>query len=126
MEDLRTSRVWMAMAVILLLPALYVGSYLALLDPYGVTQALPAHYRFGGDCARWTFYPINLLDRQLRPSYWNALRTSIYIDYIETGSSPELEVWMMDHRPANDGVRDSLRTSVELGGDVGDGEPLGQ
>jgi hypothetical protein len=68
-------------ALLLLLPCLYVGSYLAL-----VRRALPTivntdnepeycdKYAIGGDVARKAYAPLNALDRRLRPAYWAAFK----------------------------------------------------
>lgn len=76
-------------AVLLLLPLLYVGSYLALVVPGGilVTPSLapapdgsfnpPApsyhsdqYYRVGGPWTRRLFWPLEFVDRKLRPTEW--------------------------------------------------------
>lgn len=58
----------------------YIGSYLVMLD--GAAPAVyynqfgepvwfdETQYRWGGEVARWIFYPINWIDRKVRPWYW--------------------------------------------------------
>jgi hypothetical protein len=65
--------------VVMLLPALYIGSYAALLSPKprlgmcsdGICrkQRRPA-YRYGGEKAKQVFAPIYAADRQVRRAYW--------------------------------------------------------
>jgi hypothetical protein len=77
--------------VLLLLPVLYVGSYLALVIPGGI-HVLPngtvirsgevseadhyrmtfKTYRFGGNWSEFVFWPIEQADRSLRPTQWQA------------------------------------------------------
>lgn len=62
-----------AMVVVLMLPVIYAGAYLALVerprlaDPYFPKSA---RYRLGGEFSETFFAPLNSMDRQLRPSYW--------------------------------------------------------
>ena len=64
--------------VLLLLPVLYVGSYLALVVPgdpwiresYG-NQTPPVLYRLGGDRAEWFYCPLEQIDRKVRPCAWD-------------------------------------------------------
>lgn len=73
--------------VVLLLPVLYVGSYLALVAPEGIERervvrepvAYPlgslqeyserylGHYRVAGDWPGVLYYPLEIMDRRLRP-----------------------------------------------------------
>jgi hypothetical protein len=65
--------------ILLLLPVLYVGSYFALmwrsrwstpgLDGWRETS-VTAEYRFGGNRAKQLFWPLEQIDRQVRPSEW--------------------------------------------------------
>jgi len=62
--------------VLLLLPVLYVGSYLALLQ--GRTVALTpkgplvlAKYRIDSLWLEWLYYPLETLDRRIRPNEWD-------------------------------------------------------
>lgn len=63
--------------VVVALPLLYGGAYLAMLKPSTFFSApgdvvvhRDAAYRFGGDTAAVIFAPANWVDRKLRPSYW--------------------------------------------------------
>ncbi|WP_425617886.1 hypothetical protein NA78x_001576 [Anatilimnocola sp. NA78] len=65
--------------VLLLLPVLYVGSYLALvLKPSMhkretfLSDLFPGHfrYRFGGRIATKVFWPLEQIDRKVRPEAW--------------------------------------------------------
>jgi len=66
-------------AVRLLLPVLYVGSYLALVTPSGYTLnrgylgtiSYPKHYRFAEPWCEKVFWPMEQIDRRLRPTSWN-------------------------------------------------------
>jgi hypothetical protein len=62
--------------VLLLLPVLYVGSYLALVVPMGANFAWATpggatlvHYRYGGLWAERFFWPLEQVDRKIRR--WN-------------------------------------------------------
>lgn len=63
-------------AALVLLAAIYVGAYLALLEPW--TFYTPAGseriagFRFGGEAAKVIFWPLTQLDMLLRPEYWRA------------------------------------------------------
>ncbi|WP_425613935.1 hypothetical protein NA78x_003782 [Anatilimnocola sp. NA78] len=61
--------------VLLLLPVLYVGSYLALVVP-GPWVLLGgdavAIYRFGGRTSEIGFWPLEQIDRKVRPRAWEA------------------------------------------------------
>lgn len=74
MEDKRSSAVWVVVAAVFMLPVLYFGSYLALMQPgsfaLGGTFTKYADYRYGGLYAARFFYPAHLLDRRIRPAYW--------------------------------------------------------
>jgi hypothetical protein len=79
--------------VLLLLPVLYVGSYLALVTPSGTitgfrqataqehfdaglrtssTLILPVEYsyRYGGNWSERIFWPLQQIDRRVRPRTW--------------------------------------------------------
>jgi hypothetical protein len=72
--------------VLLLLPVLYVGSYLALVVPAGIPrQGIGAvngvvvssishdnHYRMARDQAEWLFWPLEQIDRRVRPRAWRS------------------------------------------------------
>jgi hypothetical protein len=64
-------------AVLLLLPVLYVGSYLALVVPErggrlrGGSGLFYRHpYRAGGARSSAAFWPLEQIDRRLRPGVW--------------------------------------------------------
>jgi hypothetical protein len=65
-------------AVLLLLPVLYVGSYLALVVPQGrmVMETKPNihfkiyQYRFGGEFPHYFYWPLQQIDRKVRPAAW--------------------------------------------------------
>jgi len=64
--------------VLLLLPVLYVGSYLALVVPesewlFTVPEDVfsePRRYRIGSTYAELCFWPVHRIDVQLRPTTW--------------------------------------------------------
>jgi hypothetical protein len=71
-------------AVLLLLPVLYVGSYLALVTPqlrtmtvvhqtpYGQMDELRyTHYRIGEKTPELVFWPLEQIDRRVRPAAWD-------------------------------------------------------
>jgi hypothetical protein len=64
--------------ILLLLPILYVGSYLALVQPgqlYPRTydSPRPSNYRWGSQWAKPFFWPLEQVDRKLRPRKWEYL-----------------------------------------------------
>lgn len=76
--------------VILVLPVLYVGSYLALVRPGGYGFAMDGsplgyaarcsfdppiveNYRYGGKYADCVFWPLEQIDRWVRPWKWDSL-----------------------------------------------------
>lgn len=76
-----TNRAPLLVAIVfLLLPLLYVGSYFALVlpGPAGVVT-VPPHgwylerhkYRAGGSVADVIFWPVEQVDKALRPDVWN-------------------------------------------------------
>jgi hypothetical protein len=68
--------------VLLVLPVQYVGSYLALVIPGGQFDVTIMHegraiktypeaaYRMGGSFAKKVFWPVEQIDRQVRPGAW--------------------------------------------------------
>jgi hypothetical protein len=62
--------------VLLLLPVLYVGSYFALVEPIGAFVDLPSggyyvsHYRISGRSPAKVFWPLEWIDRRMRPGSW--------------------------------------------------------
>lgn len=71
-------------AVLLLLPALYVGSYFALVVPGGIEVAYPSNnpheqhlirvenYRIADAKMRTVFWPLEQVDRKIRPGPWQS------------------------------------------------------
>jgi hypothetical protein len=67
-------------AIFLLLPVLYVGSYLALVVPDGVDYKhyldkrslyyATARYRYQGRLCANIFWPLEQIDRKVRPGAW--------------------------------------------------------
>lgn len=57
---------------LLLLPVLYIGSYFALVLPAGMNPrgALPFHYRWGERKLEPVYFPIEQIDRRMRPLAW--------------------------------------------------------
>jgi hypothetical protein len=82
----RESRAPLIVAIVLLLlPALYVGSYLTLVVPKGTKATYPirdpsrpeiralhypTHYRRGHYVSERLFWPLEQIDRKLRPRAW--------------------------------------------------------
>jgi hypothetical protein len=84
MDKQPQSRAPLIIAVVLLiLPVLYVGSYFALVVPRGITIQFDApigalnlrivHYRLAGTTASGIFWPLEQIDRKLRPRSWYGL-----------------------------------------------------
>lgn len=71
-----TNRASLVTAIVLLfLPVLYVGSYVALATPrvhYScrAPDIVIADYRTGGDIAVKLFWPLERIDRKVRPEVW--------------------------------------------------------
>lgn len=67
--------------VLLLLPVLYVGSCFALVVPAGliaqpnssIPYVHPTNYRVSGRCPRTVFWPLEQVDRKVRPQQWNRI-----------------------------------------------------
>jgi hypothetical protein len=71
-------------AVLLLVPVLYVGSHLALVVPQGRLVSRPTlphespyppyntYYRVDGDWSRGVFWPLEQIDRLMRPGAWES------------------------------------------------------
>ena len=64
-------------AILLLLPVLYVGSYFALLRGAGSLSMTSSgacerksEYRIAGDACRTVFWPLERMDRKMRPEAW--------------------------------------------------------
>jgi hypothetical protein len=57
--------------VLLLLPMLYVGSYFATVRPVDNHHGYVYQYpRIGSSRGRWIFWPLEQLDRNVRPDNW--------------------------------------------------------
>jgi hypothetical protein len=77
MEKRQTSYAALILAaILLLLPVLFVGSYLALVVP-GVVRfsanrstVIYEPYRYGGTWAVRFYWPLEQIDRKLRPEAW--------------------------------------------------------
>jgi hypothetical protein len=66
-------------AVLLLLPVMYLGSYLALVNPppravLSKTRSVYiTNYRVDGHWPPYLYWPLEKVDRKLRPKEWNQL-----------------------------------------------------
>jgi hypothetical protein len=78
MEDKRKVAAPVFVALILLMPFIYMGGYYALIrrshivsldDPFEVGE-YSEYYEFGNPLAKILFHPMHLLDVKLRPAYW--------------------------------------------------------
>lgn len=82
--------------VLLVLPMLYVGSYLALVVPgsvlvpvtgrIGKSGFLVRWYRYGGDWADRAFWPLEQMDRKARPTAWKEVEI-LPLDYRRPGGT---------------------------------------
>jgi hypothetical protein len=78
MEEKKGHAVPATIGVLLLLLALYVGSYFALVKTSvsplvsvnGVPTPYVPRYRFGGPPVYIIYAPIHWVDRRMRPDYW--------------------------------------------------------
>jgi hypothetical protein len=76
MEKPRSSAPLIIANGLLILPLLYVGSYFALIDPPGVwikhgnCLSEIRCYRIGGENAKICFWPLEQIDRKVRPAVW--------------------------------------------------------
>ncbi|WP_254514018.1 hypothetical protein [Anatilimnocola floriformis] len=74
----RESRAPLIVAIVLLLlPVLYVGSYLVLVQPgedrlerVSMDRIAFRNYRMNGDWPSRIFWPLEQIDRKLRPGVW--------------------------------------------------------
>jgi len=72
-----TNRAPLIVAILfLLVPLLYVGSYLALVDPSGKFHSVGnvliwSHYRVGGKFVQGVYWPLEQIDRKVRPKAWH-------------------------------------------------------
>lgn len=87
---MRTRYAPLALAVALLLSFIYLGTYLALVVPEGIlhprfrekssininefaeVSASMQYYRFGGNQPRKLFWPLEWVDRRIRPGSWHS------------------------------------------------------
>jgi hypothetical protein len=75
---MKDSRAPLFVAIVLLvLPVLYVVSYLALVKPRGVlaNAGSAGCYRIGGEFSATLYWPLEKVDRQLRPRDWDPWST---------------------------------------------------
>jgi hypothetical protein len=79
-----------AAATLLILPMLYVGSYLALVVPGGYcnggrlnisTTIRPPKYRAGDQLAKTVFWPLEQIDRKVRPGAWEEIHLEMVLDF---------------------------------------------
>lgn len=78
-------------AVALLLSGLYVSSYLPLVERDVLRGDLislehEVTYRVGGEYAHTLFRPLHVMDRKLRPTYWQWNDPAIRVELAETSS----------------------------------------
>ena len=78
LAGMKTSRAPLNTAIVLLfLPVLYVGSYYVLVVPDGSWRAIISstyptpRYRIGGVWSERIFWPLEQLDRWVRPGAWH-------------------------------------------------------
>ena len=67
-------------AILLLLPVLYLGSYFVVVDPAGnhfcgsftdfSVKKYLGHYRYGGSWSERLYWPLEQVDRRVRPHAW--------------------------------------------------------
>jgi hypothetical protein len=71
-DESRCPSATLLMAAMLLLPPLYVGSYIAMVTPNSGAGAPPfyGNYRFGEVYASRIYWPLQQADRQLFPERW--------------------------------------------------------
>jgi hypothetical protein len=86
MEERSSHTPWVAIILLCLLPCIYAGSYLALVEAQPLSFVSGpgpwrkrAVYRVGGAVAAKVYWPINKLDRKVRPDYWKH-DVQIYVD----------------------------------------------
>ena len=79
MDDDRKSPLWVVVVMLVLVPILYVGSYLAIVLLSAILVPVTGqrgsydirHYRLGGDYAEAIYWPLEQLDRRVRPHSWH-------------------------------------------------------
>ena len=72
------SRVVLVFVVPFALGTLYVCSYLFFVTPEPITVYFPTHiqvehYKYGAHRMDWLYWPIEQIDRRLRPKQWSRL-----------------------------------------------------
>lgn len=98
MEEKRTSAVPFVAAVLLLIPVIYVGCYLSLVKPGGIFIPLGngdlrycGDYVYAADQARIVFFPLEQIDRKLRPAAWeNILTRETLLPFLQSRSQAVL------------------------------------
>jgi hypothetical protein len=74
MKEKRSCAVSIAIAVLLLLPVLYVGSYLFVvrIDSFAVypNGEIQPRYHWGGAVSEYVYWPLWTIDRRIRPELW--------------------------------------------------------
>jgi hypothetical protein len=80
-EEIKRHSAPLIAAIFLLLPVLYVGSYLALVNPQGMMFVAESsaghfsgpvyHYRIESRGPAVLFWPLERIDRKVRPGAWN-------------------------------------------------------
>jgi hypothetical protein len=81
-------------AIVLLLPVLYVVSYLALVIRQPIVPALLTsadYYRLGGGYAKSIYWPLEQLDRRLQPGVWLWVEIEEWIDVGGPGTISSFE-----------------------------------
>ena len=89
------SRDRVLVATLALLLVAYVGGYLGLSNPSragvgrggGYTSWVEPNYRVGGDAAERVFWPLEQLDRRMRPDFW-ATRSYDYNTEADVAPTP--------------------------------------
>ena len=90
------SRDRVLVATLALLLLAYVGGYFGLSNPArcgmgrggGYTSWVEPNYRVGGDAAEWVFWPLEQLDRRVRPTFWATQRYSYDTDSVVAPDPP--------------------------------------
>jgi hypothetical protein len=69
-------------ALLLFLSVIYLGSYCALVKPFhrskwlggnGTLQIEYVHYRWGGQVSAKVYWPLEQIDRKVRPEVWELI-----------------------------------------------------
>jgi hypothetical protein len=70
MEERRSMLVPVVAAVLLALMLVYLGGYLVLVNPQLAQRGVKYPYRFGREYSTAIFWPLEQLDRRIRPNAW--------------------------------------------------------